>query len=286
VTKKATKPAAKKAKKRASKKAAAPFDPNVYVAGLKHIPGEDCSKKPTAPTMSFYDFCAAAWARIYKRYGLDDEGAIPSEHVGIWREAWRAGEDPEHFGGCYVEDCFDLEPLGWWDGPMSGEPSSPVPFDWMKPPKPAPEPEPSGPTMSFYDWVDIAWTAIYQGYALDDTGCVVADAKVWLEAWRAGEDPESFGDRYAQDYCDLHVLDTWPIQSYEDCKSPTKLRFPGVNPKWKKRTSAEPAPPAPEPAPQPASIHRQRTPKAAKAAPPQRPTPPSLDAVQLELFGK
>jgi hypothetical protein len=77
--------------------------------------------------LSFYDWCAAAWLRLHRRFAFDDFGAIEG-HVNIWRQAWREGKEPEHFADDYGEGC-DMDPLDGWNGPyLTGEPPQKVPF--------------------------------------------------------------------------------------------------------------------------------------------------------------
>jgi hypothetical protein len=78
--------------------------------------------------LSFYDWCAAAWLRIYRRYGLDDPG-FGDGRLPIWRQAWQDGEEPDVFADSFAEEGCDLDSLEGWNGPyMTGEPSQKVPF--------------------------------------------------------------------------------------------------------------------------------------------------------------
>ena len=78
----------------------------------------------TDPSLSFYDWCAAAWLHIYQRYAFDDDIA---DDIEIWRRAFRAGEYPEEFAGGYAEERCNLEPDPW-NQTKSGRPSEVVPF--------------------------------------------------------------------------------------------------------------------------------------------------------------
>jgi hypothetical protein len=83
------------------------------------------SSTKTSATMPFYDWCAAVWLQIYRRYWLDDTGGVVDD-IAIWRQAWLAGENPRDFANAYADDhCLEPDP---WGEEAKGTPSKPVPF--------------------------------------------------------------------------------------------------------------------------------------------------------------